>query len=66
MATPFDNKLDNLSVEMVTARRLYSKRQLQGLRTRAKRLASNDTTAGGTPRLTLLLRELDTLINTKD
>lgn len=65
MATSFDNKLDNLSVEMVTARRLYSKRQLQGLQTRAKRLASNDTTAGGTPRLTLLLRELATLIPTK-
>lgn len=60
----FDHKLDNLTVEMITARRLYTKRQLQGLQTRAKRLASNDTTAGGTPRLTLLLRELATLIST--
>lgn len=65
MPQSVDDKIANLPGEMVDARRSYSKRQLQGLRTRVLRLQSQDTTAGGSPTVTLALRELETLIASK-
>jgi hypothetical protein len=66
MTLSVDDKIANIAVEMVSARNHhYSKRQLQGLRTRILRLQEQDTTSGGSPSLTLALRELDSLIATK-
>lgn len=58
----FEDKVNDLIVEMVSARNPemgWTKRALRGLHARARKLASSDEIAGGTPRLMILIKELE-------
>lgn len=59
----FDDKVNDLTLELSELRRSSpTKRKLLGFRRRLNTLMEGDTTAFGTPRLTLALREVDGMI----